>query len=104
MPKQVCHRFWSQSSLNSGRLEHLMPVASRVPQGVAWDDEFTGLAGWAEVMGDSLKEGQPAPLSSRMIGKPLFHRRTLAPEASLLPPVIKGESRESTGSDFESFD
>jgi hypothetical protein len=30
-------------------LEHLMPAASRVPQGVDWDDVFTGLAGWAAV-------------------------------------------------------
>ncbi len=30
-------------------LEHLMPKASRVPQGVAWEDTFTGLAGWAGV-------------------------------------------------------
>ena len=30
-------------------LEHLMPAASRVPQGVDWADVFTGLAGWAGV-------------------------------------------------------
>ncbi|EFX62556.1 hypothetical protein DAPPUDRAFT_270216 [Daphnia pulex] len=30
-------------------LEHLMPAASRVPQGVDWADVFTGLAGWAAV-------------------------------------------------------
>ncbi len=46
--------------------------------------------------GDSLKVGQPAPLSSRMIGQPLFHWRTLAHKALLLPPAIKGESRESS--------
>jgi hypothetical protein len=54
--------------------------------------------------GDSLKVGQPTPLSSKMISEPLFHWCTLAYKALLLPPVIKGESRESSGSDLESFD
>ncbi len=54
--------------------------------------------------GDSLKVGQTTPFSSKIIGKPFIHWGTLAHDASLLPPIIKGESRESSGSDFGSFD
>jgi hypothetical protein len=44
-------------------LEHLMPAASRVPQGVDWADVFTGLAGWAGVT--AAQKATQLPCSSR---------------------------------------
>ncbi len=48
--------------------------------------------------GDSLKVGQPAPL---LLGDDWSTIVLLAQEASLLPPTIKGESKEGSGSDLE---
>jgi hypothetical protein len=43
-------------------LDTLMPVASRIPAGVTWDIEITGLAGWASIAANAkAKQLQDAP-------------------------------------------
>ncbi len=52
-------------------LEILMPAASRVPQGVAWDDVITGLTGWAGVAA-RIKIAQLQVAADKVLG---LHKR-----------------------------
>jgi len=79
-------------------LEILMPAASRVPTGVAWEAAITSLAGWGGVAAD-IKEKQLQDAANKVIWNTYNHLRVQL-FISNLKPVFRDEMLKAPPTDL----